>query len=232
MRKKIILLIILISILIIGIFFILPLFNGKEVTIKFVSSDEKEYREYNVGDVVFFNDGNWYVIRYSASDDDYVTLISDGILYLGDEGIDIALNGIYETSKLKEYLENKYIDNLGVDNLVEKNGYMVRLFNADDMKELLNVTYNEDDDSYEIIDCPTYICLTNTFYATMIDTDESYNREDVLSTWDADFDEDKEYHLKYYNIFRTFDDSYLESVVDNTTLFVRPVINVKKDSLQ
>ena len=33
------------------------------------------------------------------------------------------------------------------------------------------IKYNEKDDSYTIIDCPNYICLNHTSFATMIDSD-------------------------------------------------------------
>ena len=39
-------------------------------------------------------------------------------------------------------------------------------------------------------------------------------------------------HLKYYNVSSTYEKHMLVSLVDDATLFVRPVINVYKSSLK
>ena len=45
---------------------------------------EKDFKK---GDLVEFHDSEWYVLYDSSDKDDYVTLISADILYLGDDEI-------------------------------------------------------------------------------------------------------------------------------------------------
>ena len=78
---------------------------------------------------------------------------------------------------------------------------------------------DDETDSYDITDCPDFICLTNVFYATMISTNSSVQGLDELE------------HLNYYNLSTTYDTYKLESLVEDSTLFVRPVVNVYKESI-
>ena len=120
----------------------------------------------------------------------------------------------------------------GEKNLVEKNGYKVRLFDQDDLKQLLDVEYNEEDDSYTIIECPNYICLNNTSFSTMISTNSKYEGIDVYNNLnDIGNEEYYKLHLPYYHIVGENNEYSLESIVDDTAMFVRPVINVYKSSL-
>ncbi len=232
MRRRIIL-VVLIIVLISGFIAFNKAFNNNGKNHKSMFSN-KVFESFKAGDVVSFKGKSWYVLYDSTKKDNYVTLISDSIISIDDDKILYVLDGIYETSNLKTYLEKNYANELGIDNLVEKNGYSIRLFNEDDMKNLLHVSYNREDDSYTIDDCPEYICLTNVFYATMIDTKNVSLNEDIYTSLndieDIDFG-DYKLHMKYYNLNSTYETYRLESIVDNPALFVRPVINVYKDSL-
>ncbi len=215
--KRYIVLVILIIMLVIGLIAFNKTFSKKGGSTSHFFKQEK-YKEYKSGDIVSFKDEDWYVLHDSSSKDNYVTLIYKGILYLEENGIAESDFRVYESSDLNAYLKGDYANFIGQDNLREVNGYKARLFNEDDFK-LLNVTYDEESDSYDISDCPDFICLTNVYYATMIPT-----KSDIE-------DSDEYVHLNYYNLSTTYDTYKLESLAEDSTLFVRPVINVFKDSL-
>ena len=198
--------------------------------LKIIKKDNKTYEVYKKGDVVDFYDDSWFVLYDSLEDQDYVTLISSKISYF--EEAPTVIQGIYETSDLNKYFKDELTKKYGKDNLVEKNGYKVRLFDQDDMRQLLDVEYNKKDDSYSITDCPDYICLNHTSFATMIDTDINFEATDVYSNiGDIGDEEYYELHIPYYHIVGKDNEYSLESIVDNTAMFVRPVINVYKSSL-
>ncbi len=235
MNKRYVLLTIFIIVFVFASFVAIKTFTKKgEGGIKIFNINKVTYKEYKQGDKLEFKDREWYVMYDSSSKDDYVTLISSDILFLGDEEITDAVMGIYETSDLNNYLKNTYAVELGVSNLVERNGYTVRLFNEDDMKSLLKVDYDNTFDSYKIEECPEFVCLTNAFYATMIDT-KGTQISSVYTNLD-DFNEseqdEKKLQLKYYNITGTYETCIMNSVVEDSTLFVRPVINLKKDAIE
>lgn len=236
--KRYIIIIVLLIILGLGVYVGIEYVGGEDVSIKKISNAKDTYEEYKVGDLVSFKDEEWYVMYDSDKDTDYVTLISSNILSLDELGIDTVVKGIYETSDINKYLKEEYAKELGEENLFEKNGYKVRLFNKEDLDFLIDsesITYDEDNDEYIISECPEFVCLTNTFYATMIDTNDSVELYDVY--YNVDDVEDMKYedytlHLKYYNITSTYDTYKVNSLVNDTTLFVRPVINVYKKSLE
>lgn len=231
--KRIIILFVLVILLFFGIFGLTKTFSNDKNVVKNIFKSEI-YASYKAGDIVSFADDEWIVMYDSSSKEDSMTLINSGILYLGEDEISDVIDGIYETSKLNDYLENDYANLLGEKNLVEKNGYKVRLLNMDDIKELTEYEYDEKEDRYVFLSCPDYICLTNNYYATMIDTNNEFEKTDVYNNVkDIEDNIIGEYqlHLKYYNIYSTLTDFSLESIVDDTTLIVRPVINVYKGSI-
>lgn len=231
--KKYIILIILLVILGCGVFITFTALDKDSPSIEKIFS-KKEYKTYRAGDVVEFADKRWYVLHKSDKNTEYVTLISSDIMYLDGEELEYVVSGIYETSAINEYLSNDYVKELGSKNFVEVNGYKARLFNQDDFDKLIDATYDEENDKYEIHNCPEYICLTNTSFATMIDTNQNKEFIDVYNNVD-DIENimygDYTLHLKYYNISSTYEKHSLESLVDDATLFVRPVINIYKSSL-
>ncbi len=235
--KRYIILIVLLIVLVFSLFIGLNYLNNEETTVKNIFNNKEAYKEYKSGDLVKLNDEEWYVMYDSHKDSDYVTLISADIFSLEELGIDTVVKGIYETSEINKYLKGEYARNIGEEKLVEKNGYTVRLFNQDDLDLLIDledIRYDENKDEYVIDECPDFICLTNTFYATMIDTNDKLELYDVY--YNVDDIEDILYgeyqlHLKYYNITSTYETYKINSIVDNATLFVRPVINVYKNSL-
>ncbi len=235
MKKKIAMVVVLVLLLLFTGFVAIKTFGKTEgAKIRIFSNKKETYTTFKKGDVVDFHDSEWYVLYDSSEKDDYVTLISADILYLGDEGITEVIDGIYETSDLNKYLKNEYATELGHGNLVERNGYAVRLFDEEDMKNLLDVSYDKTLDAYEINNCPDYICLTNNYFATMIDTKESEvsNVYDNLKDFNESEQEDKRLHMKYYNIYATYETTGMSSITSDTTLIVRPVINLKKEALE
>ena len=231
MKKKIILIIILI-IIVVAIIVGINIFGKKDSPIKNIFNKET-YSEYKSGDTITFKDQEWYVLYDSDKNSDYVTLISADILYLGDEGIEKVFNEVYEISSLNKYLTSTYLDNLGSDNFIEIHGYKVRLLNIDDINNLTKYTYDEENDEYIINECPEFLCLPNASFATMIDTK---NKEFVDTYTNVDDIEDpvsEDYilHLKYYNLQSTYETSKLQSLVNDTSLLVRPIVNVYKKSL-
>ena len=235
MKKRHILLIIILLVSFFAGFVGFKTFSKKsDGKIKLFKNSNVTYEAYKQGDKVEFNDGEWYVMYDSSNKEDYVTLISADIMYLGDDDITDVVMGIYETSDLNNYLKKTYAEELGLDNLVERNGYMVRLFNEDDMKNLLKVDYDNIFDTYKIEECPEFVCLTNAFYATMIDTKGTQISSVYtdLNDFNESDQEEKKLQLKYYNITGTYETCTMNSIVDDSTLFVRPVINLKKEAIE
>lgn len=229
LRKPVIIFLVL-MVLTLGFYFILSNMFVKDEEGNRKIKGSVKYEEYKAGDLVEFYDDSWYVMYDSDEKSDYVTLFSSKISFF--EEIPTVIDGIYETSDINKFLKNTLAERYGKENLVEKNGYSVRLFNEDDMKELMEVEYDKKTDSYEIKECPNYICLNFTFFATMIDTNRRYEQVDVYNKLDdINYSEDYLFHLKYYNIVGDDNKYKLESVVNDTTLFVIPVINVLKTSL-
>ena len=219
MKKKIAMVVVLVLLLLFTGFVAIKTFGKTEgAKIRIFSNKKETYTTFKKGDVVDFHDSEWYVLYDSSEKDDYVTLISADILYLGDEDITEVIDGIYETSDLNKYLKNEY----------------VRLFDEEDMKNLLDVTYDDGLDAYEINNCPDYICLTNNYFATMIDTKGSQISSvyESLEDFNESEQEEKRLHLKYYNIYATYETTGMSSITSDTTLIVRPVINLKKEALE
>lgn len=231
--KRFIILVFLIIFLVVSIYAAVNFFDTEDNSGNKIFNKE-EYTSYKAGDTIDFNDSEWYVMYDSDKNTDYLTMISADLITLEEQDIAYVVNGIYESSDLNNYLKNEYAEELGVDKLVEKNGYKVRLFNKDDLDNLLDVTYDSKNDEYKINNCPQYICQTNSFFATMIDTNQDIELKDVyLNVDDIEdplFDE-YELHLKYYNITSTYETFRMNSITDTATLFIRPVINVYKNSL-
>ena len=232
MKKKIII-IMTVIVLLIGLIFGIWFVNNKDTDIKKIFKPET-YKEYKVGEVITFKDQEWYVLYDSDKKTDYVTLLSADLLYLADDGIENVFNDPYDESLLNKYLENDYLNNLGSDNFVEVEGYKVRLLNMKDINNFVEVIYNEENDEYNLSDCPQYLCLPNASFATMIETKNKeftdvYN--DVEEIEDPLYDE-YTLHLKYYRLTSTYDTNKLVSLVEDTYLLVRTVINVYKNSLE
>ena len=228
--KKIIILLVVIS----AVLFVYYKINDEKNTSPIKSIIKKnEFKEYNQGQRIQFKNEDWYVLFNSNAKEDYVTLISANVLYFDE--IPYVVGGIYETSDVNEYFKKILNDNYGDDNLVEKNGYKIRLFSIDDLNKLTSYEYNEQEDYYTLTECPDYVCLNNTFFATMIDTNnnqeylDSYNN--VRDMPDATSDE-YSMHLKYYNMISDINGNRLISLTNNSTLFVRPIINVLKERLK
>ena len=124
------------------------------------------YDEYSIGDIVEFAGSNWRVIKNSTVDEDYVTLMKDIVLtnaelgeyayktydimpYYWDDGCHPNGYGYsnygyscdnknnYSISRIKEFLEEMYIDTLGESNLKEVDGYKIRLITTNELNDNL-----------------------------------------------------------------------------------------------
>lgn len=231
MKKKVVLLIVLLILLVGGFLVFLGIKNGNHLTSIFV---KKNFKEYKAGDTIVINDEDWYVLRNSSSKEDYVTLIFGNIYYYVD--VPYVLDEIYETSDLRKFLENDFTNEFLKDvKLVDKSGYKIRLLDMDDFNNVINYKYDSSSDTYDLGDCPFYLCLNNNVFATMIDTTGKGIGSDVkksVSEIDDPLFDEYELHLKYYNVNSRDDKNVLESVTNDATLFIRPVINVSKEGLE
>ena len=190
------------------------------------------FKEYKVGDSIRLNNEEWYVIKNSSKKDNYVTLISSSFYYNEDNSY--VLEEIYETSKLRKYLENDFVkEHLDGIELVEKSGYKIRLLELDDFNNLVNYSYDKKEDIYKLEDCSFYLCLTGSRFATMIDTESDTKKDEYSSVSDIkNLFDDYKLHLRYYNVNSIEEDIILESVTSDAIMFIRPVINVNKDSIE
>ena len=157
-----------------------PTNTAKEITVTInyiqdlgISSEPSiAYNTYSIGDVVSFAGSNWYVIKNSTSEEDYVTLLKETVLtnaelgeyawsdpyvtmpyywsdtchlansygYTNEDYSGCAGHNDYEGSKVKELLEESYINTLGSDNLKEVDGYKIRLIKTDELNANLGWT--------------------------------------------------------------------------------------------
>ena len=119
--------------------------------------------DYEIGDMVTFAGSNWYVIKNSTGNEDYVTLMKERVLTNAELG-NYAYNGTYDTmeytwtdschnnnhgysnnsyncintsnyatSKVKEMLETRYLPTLGESNLKEVDGYKIRIITLEEL---------------------------------------------------------------------------------------------------
>ena len=228
--KRTVVIVILLVLLTSGFVFLLIYSNKKGVSL---FGKDNSYEEYKAGDVVTIQDDEWYVLYDSSKEDDYVTLISDRIFY--EPSIPYVFNEIYETSSLRKYLEKDFVKEYLEDvTLVEKSGYKIRLLDMDDFNKV-EYSYDKKEDKYVLKDCPDYVCLHANKFSTMIDTsDVNIDNEiytDVNDIENPEYDKYK-IHLKYYNVNAMEDEIVLESISDDASLFIRPIINVDKKSLE
>ena len=127
--------------------------------------DPITYETYSIGDKITFAGSDWYVIKNSTSNEDYVTVMKERVLtnaelgeyaynetydtmeYTWTETCHNANHGYsnssyncdntnsYETSKVKEMLEGTYINTIGADNLKKLDGYKIRLITTNELNE-------------------------------------------------------------------------------------------------
>lgn len=139
---------------------------------------EKKYKEYNVGDIIEINDDNWYVINYSSTKEDYVTLINTNY-----EKSIMNCNNKYEISNEKRYFEGEYSNNLNVD-LKEIDGYKIRLIRLDEYSKLGTLIKKDIDKmrfDYKINYNYDWVKDINSL--TMTDVDYYYEVKDSCASW-------------------------------------------------
>ena len=250
-----------------------PAVTSKDITITINYVQDLEegnasttYQVYSIGDTITFAGSNWYVIKNSTEEEDYVTLLKEQILSIDELGdyatgyctdIDVqynrygctitnkkknamayfytdaclpdsihstsfvdeeCINTDYNTSKVKEMLENQYLPTLGSDNLKEIAGYKIRLLNWEDLSNNLGYysetvcTYYCREDRLVGSDTPEWIASSGSeeYYWTMEPTGGYNDRIDAIG---------------YY---KGLDGNH--NIV--TSIGVRPVINLLKSSIQ
>lgn len=226
MKKKIIFVIMLIVLFVVGLIVFFNLSDTNNINIEKMFST-KEYESYTSGDRIDFKDQSWYVMYDSSTKDEYVTLISSNYIYVED------IPYLNDLKDVEDYMNDKLLSLYEKDNLKEVNGNYIRLINFDDVTKLLDFEYVEEDDSYVFNDCPSYICLNNSVYSTMISTtgviDGVYSNYDEIENPDI---EDYELHLNYYVIYKEDDKEGMKSIVDDANLYIRPIIYVLKSSIE
>ena len=125
------------------------------------------YDTYSIGDVVSFADSDWYVIKNSTDDEDYVTLLKKENLttyeitnnYADYEGGyytprmtfnrscynngGCSNHNKYEESTVREMLENAFLPTIdpNLNKTKEINGYRIRLINKSDLVDNLGFEY-------------------------------------------------------------------------------------------
>lgn len=231
--KKFIVFLLVIIIAIVVVFVGVNTINTDSSSKKLFS--KKEYPVYSSGDMINFADESWYVMYDSDAKTDYVTAIKTESTYLDKENITTAINTTYEISELNNYFKDTLVKEYGEDNLKEIHGYKIRIFNQDDLDNLTEYKYDDKDDKYVLTSCPDYICLPLNSYATMISTnnekefvDTYYNVDDIE---DINY-EDYTLHLRYYNLQSVYETAELASLVNDAALYVRPIINLYKNSIE
>ena len=124
-------------------------------------------KAYSIGDKIEFAGSNWYVIKASSEEDDYVTLLKEKVLsntevgnyasttstgnmhfYYDDDTCysaggspeAITTSGCkheYDNSLIKEMLETRYLPSIDESNLKEIDGYKIRLITFNELTEQL-----------------------------------------------------------------------------------------------
>lgn len=131
----------------------------------------------------------------------------------------------YAGSKVKEMLENHYMPTLGKDNLIEKNGYKIRLFTVNELQT--NFGYGEvlDDDYHG-----SYILPTEKTPEWIY---SGFSEKDNFSYWTMT-NYDKYFLPQIWEV--TSYQGYFSKEISPTNLFydrgVRPIINLKKSAIR
>ena len=90
---------------------------------------------YHIGDKITLNNEDYWVIENSGIGQDYVVVLKDTVLQ-GSKYSD-SYNSTYETSKVKEIIDDWSTNNFLLNQLKEINGYKARLITKD---EYLNIS--------------------------------------------------------------------------------------------
>lgn len=215
-----------------------PVVNLHKDAIKKISTN---YKSYKIGDSVVYNNSEYYVIKDSSSNDNYVTLLKKTVLnakqvnkYTGGEystkngmvpynlcSVDNSGTGgpvlgddclnDYESSFVKLIIDKWSNDEIDSNDLVYVNGYKSRLLTLDDLKD--NLFYNKSDKDQ-----------TNSSYVPTIDTPNQFKINSYISYWLGTPDESNFGKNYMMNI-----NAYSLDVISNA--FIRPVINLNKCAL-
>ena len=233
-----------------------PQTNNNALTIQLFTEQNlgqvPSYDTYSIGDKITFAGSDWYVIKASAEDEDYVTVMKERILtnaqlgtyayktydrmpYYWDDSCHPDAYGYtdwqyscenknsYTTSKVKEFLEGTYINTLGGSKLKEVDGYKVRLITTYELQNYLG-----------LIDPNSTIGLEGSENANVpswVYQDFCTNCSGESSYWTMTPDSSGGlrvnviYKCGYYVRLSTYN-------VHSTNVSVRPVINLLKSAIE
>lgn len=213
-----------------------PDHEENKCTVKYRKEKITKYNEYKIGQEIKYNNEKYYVINDSSNKNNYVTLLKANVLenennqplntffYRNEKCTNInnyeGCSNKYEESNIIKIL-NKWInDNNILKDLIEVNGYKVRLLNAKDLLEKLQldlIKYQKPNgmplNAYYSKTTPKFLYENMPKYWTMINDYQNNNSAYIidengyLTTID----------LATENILKVYDE-----------FSVRPVINLNK----
>ena len=198
--------------------------------------------EYSQGQEVVFCDTSWRVLFDSYSNSNYVTLISSQLVYpesiYFDDDLfympiryftDVKLK--YADSAIKLYLEEEVLPLYGDSNLIEINGYKIRLLTLNDLKNVMPLEVYTDDNQlvhYRQADSEDYSWLINKneWFWTM---EECADDLPYIVYGESSFDEYN--HYSWYALTNS-DVIEFTSVGQRNDDSIKIVINVYKSALK
>ena len=185
------------------------------------------YKDYSIGDKITYKDTDWYVIEDSPASQDYVVLLKENVLtntelgtYAYRSGYDttqfsINSSNLYDVSKVKQAVESYAVEKGIMIDLIEINGYKIRLITKDELQNNLgwSITWRGPEENG----------VPNWVYQ-----DFGENQNNVYGYWTMTPSEN-------YSSFvwRVHSDKTLNTdVVSTNTRGVRPVINLLKSAIE
>ena len=171
----------------------------------------KDEKVYKIGDVVTLSDGTtWRVIRDSSKNSEYVTMLSDTVLFNASNGTNLwnfSPSKSYKYDKEEErsiayYLDSKYNRLFNYDGL-----YDARLM---DIYEYKNLDYDDDYEWLHNVDLGSWMIY-------------DYEEEDVYYQ--------KVYTYSYSNESYFYTYSMYSYNLDEFKYTLRPVITIRKDKI-
>ena len=230
-----------------------PTNTGKDltVTINYVQdlgNDVVTYDTYSIGDVVNFAGSNWYVIKNSSSEEDYVSLMKEAILTNEELG-EYAISDTY--GKMSYYWSdtchnsNAYgytgYDESGCDGHNDYEGSKVKEYLEGTYINTLDADNLKEVDGYKIRLITTNELNQNLGWVNINDTIKSNNENANVPTWIYQNWGYSNNISRYWTMSADPNDSSEVMAIDGRTTLsgvgvsfgygVRPVINLLKSSI-
>ena len=209
------------------------------------------YEAYSIGDTIEFAGSNWYVIKNSTGNEDYVTLMKERVLTNAELG-EYAYNGTYDTMS---YYWN---DNCHANNTYGYSSYSYNCYNKNSyatskVKEMLEGTYIntlgadnlKEVDGYKIRLITTNELNENLGWVNLQVTAKTDNENANVPTWVyKNYGENQNNVWGYWtmtpypdyssNVWHVYDAGFLGYYAVDSYYGdgVRPVINLLKSSIE